>query len=366
VLGTDLWTPPLELVSAAEIEIKICSAGQDIVNTGCRPLGSSPVAVGPLGLGCWPLAGMTRGGVTHEAAVATVRAAIDAGVTHLDTAYCYGERGESERAIAEALGLAAGRGGSRRDAVVIAGKCGVHWEPDPSRSPPRRQVVDGRPARIRAEVEESLARLGTDRLDLLYLHAPDRSVPIEESAGELKRLIDAGKARAIGLSNASVADLERFAAACPLAACQMQFNMLQRQIEADVLPWCIGRGVGLVAYWPLMKGLLAGKMRRGQTFPADDSRGTYPIFTGDEFSRNLDFVEALRPVATRLECSLTALVLAWTAEQPGITSVLFGATSAEQVAENAAALRCELDDEARATIAAAIAARGPVPGRRPG
>jgi aryl-alcohol dehydrogenase-like predicted oxidoreductase len=224
--------------------------------------------------------------------------------------------------------------------------------------------VDGRPERIRAEVEESLRRLGTDRVDLLYLHAPDPAVPIEESAGELERLMEAGKARAIGLSNASVASLERFAAACPLSACQMQFNMLQRDIEADVLPWCQSRGVALVAYWPLMKGLLAGKMRRGQAFPADDSRGKYPIFTGDEFSRNLDFVAALVPVAARLGCTLTALVLAWTAEQPGITTVLFGATSPEQVVENAAALRCELDDAARGTIVAAITARGPVAGRR--
>lgn len=337
------------------------------MNTAARPLGSSPVSVGPLGLGCWPLAGMTRAGVTHEAAVATVRAALDAGVTHLDTAYCYGEQGESERAIAAALGLTSGtpgNGGRQRDAVVLAGKCGIHWEPDAALSPPRRQVVDGRPERIRAEVDESLRRLGTDRFDLLYLHAPDPAVPIEESAGELRRLMAAGKARAIGLSNASVANLERFAAVCPLAACQMQFNMLQRDIEADVLPWCMRRGVAVVAYWPLMKGLLAGKMRRGQEFPADDSRRKYPIFAGAEFGRNLDFVDALRPVATRLGCTLTALVLAWTAEQPGITSVLFGATSPEQVAENAAALACELDDAARDSIRTAIAARGPVAGRR--
>ena len=337
------------------------------MNASARPLGSSTVAVGPLGLGCWPLAGMTRAGVTHAAAVATIRAALDAGVAHLDTAYCYGEHGESERAIAEALGLTTagvGAGGRRRDAVVLAGKCGIHWEPDASLSPPRRQVVDGRPERIRAEVEESLRRLGTDRFDLLYLHAPDPDVPIEESAGELQRLMDAGKARAIGLSNASVASLERFASACPLSACQMQFNMLQREIEAAVLPWCTRRSVALVAYWPLMKGLLAGKMRRGQAFPADDSRRKYPIFSGDEFARNLDFVDALRPVAARLGCTLTALVLAWTAEQPGITSVLFGATSPEQVAENTAALRCDLDDAARTTIAAAIEARGPVAGRK--
>ncbi|MFM1902168.1 MAG: ral stress protein 69 [Planctomycetota bacterium] len=328
-----------------------------------RQLGSSPVAVGPLGLGCWPLAGMTRAGVTREAAIATVGAAIDAGITHLDTAYCYGANGESEEAIRAALAL---RGGpAARDRVVIASKCGIHWERDSSLSPPRRQVVDGRPQRIRAEVDESLIRLGTDRLDLLYLHAPDPAVPLEESAGELRRLADEGKALAIGLSNGSRSSLERFASACPVAACQLAFNMLQREIEVEILPWCLARGVGLVAYWPLMKGLLAGTMRPGQTFPPSDSRHKYAIFQGEQFSRNLDFVESLRPIATRLGARLPDLVLAWTAEQPGIASVLFGATSPEQVWENARALDCRLDDEARRDIAAAIAARGPVPGRQP-
>ncbi|MFM8953278.1 MAG: aldo/keto reductase [Planctomycetaceae bacterium] len=337
------------------------------MNTVPRPLGRSPVSVGPLGLGCWPLAGLTRAGVTHEAAVATVRAAFDAGITHLDTAYCYGEHGESERAIREALGWGGGTGTTNRiprDAVTIASKCGIHWEPDSSRSPPRRQVNDGRPERIRVEVEESLVRLGTDHLDLLYLHAPDPTIPIDESAGELKRLLDAGKTRAVGLSNASVAELARFHAVCPLSACQMHFNMLQREIEREVLPWCMSHGVGMVVYWPLMKGLLAAKMHRGQVFPTTDSRHKYPMFNGAEFDRNLDFVEALRPIASRLGVAVPDLVLAWTAEQPGITSVLFGATSPEQVQENARALACDLDEPALAAIAAAITARGPVASRR--
>jgi hypothetical protein len=327
------------------------------MNTTPRRLGTTTVSVGPLGLGCWPLAGMTRAGITPEAAVATVNAAIDAGITHLDTAYCYGERGESERAIAAAI-----RG--RRDAVVIAGKCGIHWEPDATKLPPRRQCVDGRPERLRAEVEESLRRLETDHLDLLYLHAPDPAVPIEDSAGELARLLAAGKTRAVGVSNVSLAQLTAFAAACPLAACQMHFNMLQREIEREILPWCRGHDVAMVVYWPLMKGLLAGGMRRDTVFPTSDSRHKYPMFNGDEFQRNLDFVDVLRPVAARLGCSLPDLVLAWTAEQPGITSVLFGATSPEQARINAKALTCDLDDTARASIRSAIEARGPVLGRR--
>lgn len=331
------------------------------MNTSRRPLGSSPVAVEPLGLGCWPLAGMTRDGVSREAAAATVRAALDAGIGFLDTAYCYGERGEADRAIAAALGTGAG---SRRDAVVLAGKCGVHWVPDATSSPPRRLQVDGRPERLRREAEDSLVRLGTDRFDLLYLHCPDPAVPIEESAGALRRLLDAGMTRAVGLSNAGVDLLARFAAECPLAACQMHFNMLQREIEAEVLPWCRRHDVAMVVYWPLMKGLLAGTMHRGQVFPPTDSRHKYPLFNGAEFERNLDFVDALRPVAARLGVTLTALVLAWTAEQPGITSVLFGATTPGQVAENAGASACALDDDARDAIRAAIAARGPVPRTR--
>jgi aryl-alcohol dehydrogenase-like predicted oxidoreductase len=230
--------------------------------------------------------------------------------------------------------------------------------------PPRRQVVDGRPDRIRAEVGESLRRLGTDHLDLLYLHAPDPQVPLDESAGELARLLAAGTARAIGVSNVSLAQLEVFAAACPLSACQMHFNMLQREIEREILPWCRSREVATIVYWPLMKGLLAGTMQRGHVFPQTDSRHKYPMFNGAEFDKNLDFVDRVRPIAARLACSLPDLVLAWTAEQPGITSVLFGATSPEQVAINTGALAVDLDDEARRDIATAIQARGPVLGRR--
>ena len=322
------------------------------MNITPRPVGSSGLAVGPLGLGCWPLAGMTRSGIEPAAAVATVAAALDAGIAHLDTAYCYGEAGESERAIAQALA------GRRREVAVIASKCGIHWEPG------RKQCVDGRPERILGEVEESLQRLGTDHVDMLYLHAPDPTIPIEESAGALSQLLSAGKTRAVGVSNVSLEQLERFAAACPLSACQMHYNMLQREIDAEILPWCRAKNVAMFVYWPLMKGLLAGGMSRDLVFPTSDSRHKYPMFNGAEFQRNLDFVEALRPVASRLGCELPDLVLAWTAEQPGITCVLFGATSPEQVRINARALACKLDDDARRTIATAIQDRGPVANRR--
>ena len=140
--------------------------------------------------------------------------------------------------------------------------------------------------------------------------------------------------------------------------------MLQREIENDMLPWCQKEGIAMIVYWPLMKGLLAGGMPRDRVFPTSDSRHKYPMFNGLEFQRNLDFVEVLRTEAARLACSIPNLVLAWTAEQPGVTSVLFGATSPEQVHTNATALVSRLDTEAREAIRAAILARGPVAGRR--
>ena len=138
---------------------------------------------------------------------------------------------------------------------MIATKGGLHWGSQGERQ------HDARPETLIRECDESLCRLGTDRVDLLYLHAPDPKVPIAESAGALAELLKAGKTRSVGASNVSLAQLEEFAAVCPLTACQPKYNMLQREIEADILPWCLAHDVSLVTYWPLMKGLLAGKLR---------------------------------------------------------------------------------------------------------
>lgn len=305
-----------------------------------------------LGLGCWPLAGMTRTGITREDAVATVKAALDCGISHLDTAYCYGDQGESERAICAALD------GGQRKRVFLAGKCGVHWTPG------RTQTVDGSPARLVQETDESLQRLGTDSLDLLYLHAPDPLIPIEESAAALADIQAAGKTRFVGCSNVSLDQLQRFASACPTSVCQMPYNMLQRSLEDHFLPWCREHAISVVVYWPLMKGLLSGAMARDRQFTESDSRHKYPMFQGEEFQRNLDFVDALRPIASRLNTTVPAVVLAWTMQRPGISSVLFGATTPAQVTANVLALECQLDAQALDTIEAAYAARGPVAGRR--
>ncbi len=310
-----------------------------------RPLGNSGLAVNPIALGCWPIAGMTSPDVNDADSLATITACFDLGINFLDTAYCYGANGESERLIARALG-------TRRHEMVIATKGGIEWGPN------RKQIIDGRPATIRRHCEESLRRLQTDRVELLYLHAPDPNTPIVETAGAFKELLDEGKARAVGVSNVNVEQLAAFQSVCPISAYQPPYNMLQREIEFDTLPWCVAHNVAVVIYWPLLKGLLAGKLRRDHVFAEGDSRRKYPMFQGDEWQRNHDLVDELRTIAAETGHTVAQLVINWTIHQPGITVALCGAKRPDQIADNAGGTGWELTAAQRQQIDAALARRG--------
>lgn len=310
-----------------------------------RPLGQTDIRVSAVAMGCWPIAGVTTLGVTEADSLATLHAAIDAGINFFDTAYFYGAAGESERRIARAMA-------GRRDQLVIATKGGLHWNAAGERE------YDGRPATLRRECEESLRRLGTDRVELLYLHAPDPQTPVAESAAGLLALKQEGKARAIGVSNFSVSQLAEFHAVCPIDAFQPPYNMLQRQIELDTLPWCRERGISVMIYWPLMKGLLAGKLPRDYVFEPGDGRAKYPMFQGAEFQRNQDFLDRLREIASAAGKTVAQLVVNWTIEQPGITAALCGARRPEQILETAGSLGWRLTSEQRQRIDAALVARG--------
>lgn len=310
-----------------------------------RPLANTGISVSVISLGCWPIAGMTSLDVNEADSLATLAAALDCGINSFDTAYCYGRDGESERLIARALA-------GRRDQAVIATKAGIHWGPD------GKQCKDGRPATLKTHCEISLRRLNTDYVDLFYLHAPDPQVPVAESAGAIRELMQQGKVRAAGASNCTVSQLEAFAACCPLAAVQPCYNMLQREIEADVLPWCRERGVAVLPYWPLLKGLLAGKLPRDHVFAPGDGRAKYPMFQGEEWQRNQDLLDELRSIAARLGKTVSQLVLRWTLSQAGITSVLCGAKRAAQVWENAGATGWELAPAEMEAIEAALRRRG--------
>ena len=300
-------------------------------------------------MGCWPVTGITSVDVTRERSEATIRAAFDAGINFLDTAYMYGYDGESEKMIGDVLK-------DVRNEIVIATKCGLHWKNKVS-------VSDASPERIIAECDESLRRLNTDRVELYYLHAPDPQVPVAESAGAILELMQAGKVLAAGLSNGSVDELAEFHAVCPLSAYQPHYNMLQREIEDSQLPWCIENSVSTMVYLPLMKGLLAGKLARDHQFDPKDGRQKYPMFQGDEWKKNHDFIDRLREIADSLGRSLPELVVNWTIQRPGITSALCGAKRPEQIVETANALTWQLSAEVLNEIDQAIADRGPTVSR---
>lgn len=310
-----------------------------------RPIGQTDIQVSPVAMGCWPIAGMTSVDVNEADSLKTLRAAVDSGVNFFDTAYGYGTNGESERLISQALG-------ADRESIVMATKGGMHWDNSGNRE------FDGSPRRLIAQCDESLQRLGTDYIDLLYLHAPDANVPVSESAGALKQLMDAGKTRSVGVSNFDVPQLEEFHAVCPISAVQPHYNMLQREIEDDILPWCKSNHASAMIYWPLMKGLLAGKLARDHVFVPGDGRAKYPMFQGDEWNRNQDFLDDLRQIAASISATVAQLVVAWTIAQPGITAALCGAKRAYQIEESAGAMEIELDAATSQKITDALQRRG--------
>ena len=314
-----------------------------------RSIGNTNIEVTPVAMGCWPITGITSVDVNESRSLDTLEAALEAGINFFDTAYCYGYEGQSEKMIAGALG-------HKRDEIVIATKGGIHWKN-------RVQQKDARPETLLRQCDESLQRLQTDRVELYYLHAPDPNVPVSESAGAFKDLLDAGKILSVGVSNFNVDQLQEFADACPIAAFQPHYNMLQREIEAAELPWCIANNVSVMVYWPLMKGLLAGKLPRDHVFDPKDGRKKYPMFHGREWEKNQDFLDQLRPIAEEAGQTLAQLVINWTVQRTGITSALCGAKRPEQIRDNAAAVSRELTVAQISQIDQAIAGRGPIVSR---
>jgi aryl-alcohol dehydrogenase-like predicted oxidoreductase len=316
-----------------------------------RRLGRTDLSVSSVALGCWPIAGVSTLDVNDADSIATVRASLDAGVNFLDTAYCYGPNGESETLIRRALA-------GRRDEAVIATKGGIHY------NAAGKQEQDGRPETITRECDESLTRLGTDRVDLYYLHAPDPKAPLADSAGAVQRLVETGKTLSAGASNCSLEQLKEFHAVCPLAAVQLPYNMLQRDIERDTIPWCRDNEIAVTVYWPLMKGLLAGRLSDKAPLDERDSRRNYPMYQGEEWEKNQAFVDRLREVAEAAGKSVAQVVINWTIHQPGVTSALCGAKRPWQIEETAGAMGWSLTPEQSAAIEAAIEARGPAAAKR--
>ncbi|ACR30080.1 aldo/keto reductase [Burkholderia glumae] len=297
--------------------------------------------VSRIGLGTWAIGGWMWGGTDDRQSIATVRQAVEQGINLIDTAPVYGF-GHAESIVGEALA-------GIRDQAVIATKVALEWNAD-------EQVMrNASVARIRREIEDSLRRLRTDRIDLYQVHWPDPLVPFEETAAELERLRRDGKILAIGVSNYSPAQMERFASAAPLATVQPPYNLFERAIEADVLPYAQQHGLQVLAYGALCRGLLSGRMTADTRFQGDDLRRTDPKFQAPRFAQYLAAVDALAGLAReRHGKSVLALAIRWVLDQ-GPTIALWGARRPEQLSGIGDAFGWRLDARDLADIDALLA-----------
>lgn len=298
----------------------------------CARIGSLEVPV--IGLGCMNLS-FGYGAADESESIALLNRAIDAGVTFLDTAMMYGG-GHNESLIGQALA-------GRRDEFVLASKCGLSAD-----------GIDGDPARVRADCEASLARLGTDVIDLYYLHRVDPNVPVEETVGAMGRLVEAGLVRELGLSEVSTATLRRACAAHPVAALQSEYSLWSRTPEFGALDACAELGVAFVPFSPLGRGFLAGSAHDVDTLAADDLRATIarPRFEPAAFRANLALLDRLCGHADELGCTSGQLALAWLVDRaaPPAMVAIPGTRDIAHLLENAAAADVRLDAARRAML----------------
>jgi aryl-alcohol dehydrogenase-like predicted oxidoreductase len=280
--------------------------------------GLSAVKTSRIGLGTWAIGGWMWGGTSEAQSIATIRAAIERGITLIDTAPAYGF-GRAEEIVGRALAE-----GGLRDSVQIATKVGLDFTSG-------AVYRDSRAARIRTEIEQSLRRLRTDVIDLYQVHWPDLETPIEETARTLEDLWREGKIRAIGVSNYSPLQMDAFRDVASLDAVQSPYNLFEREIESDVLPYAQRTGLTVLSYGALCRGLLSGRMSATTKFEGDDLRKVDPKFKAPRFAQYLAAVDELRKLAReRFGKSVLALALRWVLDQ-GPTIALWGARRPEQL-----------------------------------
>ncbi len=297
-----------------------------------------PIPASRIGLGTWAMGGVQWGGTDDDESVRTIHAALDLGVTLIDTAPAYGA-GHSEEVVGRAI---AERGG--RDRIVIATKVGLEQVGDGVvRNSTRKQLF--------AEIEVSLRRLRTDYIDLYQVHWPDLDTAYEETAEALLALKRAGKIRAIGVSNYSIAAMDRFHRVAPLSSVQPPLNLFERQSEKDILAWCRAHGVATLTYGALCRGLLGGAIDERTKFEGDDLRKTDPKFQPPRFAQYLEAVKLLDRFAhDRYGKGVLALAVRWVLDTPGVSVALWGVRHPAELEPIDDAIGWHLDDEARAYI----------------
>ncbi|MBX3402814.1 MAG: aldo/keto reductase [Phycisphaeraceae bacterium] len=332
-----------------------------------RPLGSSGIQASIVALGTWVMGGWMWGGNDDDDAVRAIHAAIDRGMNFIDTAPIYGF-GHSEQIVGRAL---AALGPAARSRAVIATKCGMVCNTREGRPMARSTALGpsetghieiyifNGPESIRRECEDSLKRLQTDSIDLYQTHWQEQQTPYEDTMAALLKLKDQGKVRAIGVCNATTAEMDRYRAAGSLDSDQEKYSMIDRKLDVEQLPYCREHNIAVLAYSPLALGLLTGKVGPEREFALGDMRRTHRRFTRENRAAIGALLEQLQPIAAAHSCTPAQLAIAWTVHQPGITHALVGARNEAQVAENAAAAAITLSSAEIAQMNTVIAAALP-------
>jgi aryl-alcohol dehydrogenase-like predicted oxidoreductase len=312
------------------IQLRPPAVEAEFVNISGTPLRVSRVA-----LGTWAMGGWMWGGTDQRESVATIRAALDQGINLIDTAPVYGF-GVSEEIVGAALeGV--------RSRAVIATKTGLEWHDGEIHRNATR-------ARIMQEVNDSLRRLRTDYIDIYQVHWPDPLVPVEETAEAMRSLYDQGKIRAIGVSNFSVDEMSRFRQVAPLHVLQPPYNLFEREIEKDILPYCLAHDIATLGYGALCRGLLSGRIRPDTTFDGDDLRLVDPKFQPPRLAQYLEAVRQLDELASsRHDRRVIHLAVRWMLDQ-GISVALWGGRHPEQVQAALGVAGWSLDDAERRLI----------------
>lgn len=300
-----------------------------------RKLGEPGLKITCLGLGTWAFGGDVWWGHQEDKnSIETLYRAIDLGINFIDTAPVYG-KGRSEKVIGRAL-----REKGLRDKVILATKVGLSWKGP-------LILHNLKKKRILEEIDASLKHLQTDVIDLYQVHWPDPDTTVKETAETIRGLYEKGKIRAIGVSNHSVGQMKEFMKYCPLHSLQPPYNMFRREIEKDIIPFCIEHNIGIIAYAPLDSGILTGKFfsEGGEKIPKDRIRSINPDIKGRNFEINKEFIIKLKDVASKYEKTMSQLALNWVITRPGITCAIAGSRKISQIEENIGGADWQLSPE---------------------
>lgn len=309
-----------------------------------RPLNRSEVKVSPVIFGAWAIGGWLWGGNDERDSIAAIQAALDHGITTIDTAAAYGQ-GFGEQLVGKAIK-------GRRNEVVIATKGGLTWDGREGSDPWDSTDLQGKPIVMKnnsrnliKQCDESLKRLGVDVIDLYQIHWPDTTMPIEEAWSAMVKLKKAGKVKAIGVSNYSLNQLKACQAIHQVDSLQPPYSLVRREIEEDLVPYCIKNNIGIIVYSPLERGLLTGKVTLDRKFAKGDHRTQHPLYTQENRKRILDALDQIQPIAKKHKATLSQIIINCTFNQPGITAAIVGARNPIQAIENAKSMQLELSQE---------------------